>query len=87
MLVHFSQSAFPRSSDLQPCAENSTIDPSLCFHLNAKFIKNAHTTIQSSRKNANLYLAAVPLSSQNGEALPGVNCIHWSPISFGVRRM
>src|ERR1700751_6414263 len=59
MLVHFSQSAFPRSSDLQPHAENSTIDPSLCFHLNAKFIKNAHGTVQLSRKNANLYSTAV----------------------------
>jgi hypothetical protein len=57
------------------------------FPFEREIIKNAHATAQSSRKDANLYLAAVPLSSQNGEALPGVNCIHWSPISFGVRRM
>jgi hypothetical protein len=52
--ILINQSAFPGSSDLQPAAENSTIDPSLCFDLNVKFIRMPSLPHGVSRKDAGL---------------------------------
>jgi hypothetical protein len=39
-LILLNHAFFLGSSALQPLSENSTIDPSLCFHLNVKLIVN-----------------------------------------------